>query len=174
MGSYLPQRYPTMFKIHRAGSQVGEVAVLRNLVTGEIYPAQVIPEVNPIVLLNTLGKILDEDFLLLLPEENSTNPKYVLEAYITICPSGWNPRDKLGKRLADIHEPVPHYKEKIELSMDRFFKNLKAGKYVKRSNWSIVTSGDLFVLGHSTNHARADDKVERSEQIDPEKVKQFH
>jgi len=119
-----------------------------------------------------LGAVIDEDFLFLLPEEESEDPKYILEAYVCICPSGWSPPEKLGKRLAAIHEPVPGYKDKLEGSMDRYFKGLEKGRYVKRSNWSITQHAELFLPDVNTNHGREEDVVEELESIDPEKVRQ--
>lgn len=67
-------------------------------------------------------------------------------------------------KLRDIHRPVPGYKEKIELSMDRFFARLPVGKVVKRANWAITTHSRLFVP--SGNHLyEGDDAVE--EKVDP-------
>ncbi|OJD26666.1 hypothetical protein ACJ73_01949 [Blastomyces percursus] len=78
------------------------------------------------------------------PSDSSDEVKYILEAYATCFPSGFDTREKLGKPLADIHEPVPGYKLKLEKSMDRFFHKLPAGKYVKRVNWSVTVDAELF------------------------------
>lgn len=69
---------------------------------------------------------------------------YVLEAYSACFPSGFQPKEKIGKKLADIHGPVPGYKEKLEKSMDRFFARLEAGRLVKRVNWSLTVDEELF------------------------------
>lgn len=174
LGTYLPLRYPSMFRLHYATFETGSQFMFENQITREIYPAKAKDNLDAKTLLLTLGKTVDEDFLLLLPEEDSEDPKYVLQALVTICPSGWDPREKIGKRLASIHEPVPSYKDKIQGSMDRFFKSLEVGKYVKRSNWSIVTSSELFVPGSGTNHAKAGDKIEQLQDLDPEDVSYFH
>ena len=119
-GTYLPVRYPSMFKLHRTEYEKGPEIMVQNLVTNELLPVE--PKSKTTTLLETLGRHLDDDLLLLLPEQNVENPKYVLEAYITICPSGFNPREKLGKKLRDIHGPVPAYEERLEGSMDRFLR----------------------------------------------------
>lgn len=59
-------------------------------------------------------------------------------------------REKASLKLRDIHAPVPGYKEKLELSMDRYFANLPVGKIVKRANWAITTHSRLFAP--SGNH----------------------
>ncbi|KAL1968326.1 hypothetical protein VTN77DRAFT_1855 [Rasamsonia byssochlamydoides] len=162
MGTYLPGRYPTMFRLHHTAFETGKAVMLENLVTEEIYPAEVTPQTSTIRALETLLKTIDEDFLILLPEEPKTknsknkskpseekeaadgNVKYILQAFSTCYPAGFNPRKKLGKRLAEIHAPVPGYADKLEKSMDRFFEKLEVGRYVKRVNWSITTDAELF------------------------------
>lgn len=170
-GTYLPERYPTMFKLHTTEYEQGTEYMLQNLITNELFPARPKSTTKTMKLLETMGKQIDEDFLLLLPEENGEkDPKYVLEAFITICPSGFNPREKLGKRLSDIHEPVPAYGERLESSMDRFFAKLEAGKYVKRVNWSITTGAELYAAGDGTTHAHKGDEVMELEEIDVDQV----
>ena len=169
-GTYLPVRYPSMFKLHRAAYEQGPEIMLQNLVTNELLP--VAPKSETTTILETLGRHLDEDLLLLLPEQNvEKDPKYVLEAYITICPSGFNPREKLGKKLRDIHSPVPAYEEKLEGSMDRFFAKLEVGKYVSRVNWSVTTGTELFAVGTGTTHAREGEEVSELQDIEIEKVR---
>ena len=50
----------------------------------------------------------------------------------------------MGRPLAGIHEPVPHYGERLETPMDRFFTNMKVGPISHRWNWSVMTSHKLF------------------------------
>ncbi|EGE01541.1 hypothetical protein TEQG_00587 [Trichophyton equinum CBS 127.97] len=151
MGIYLPNRYPTMFKLIEAKYESCKVFMLQNKVTGEVLPASVSPGRPLVNALETLGKTVDEDMLVLLPMESSGNErekpsslKYALQAYVTCFPSGFNTREKLGKQLNGVHEPVPGYREKIEKSMDRYFEKLEVGKFVKRVNWSITTGAGLF------------------------------
>ena len=176
-GTYLPLRYPTMFRIHHTEYEYGKASVLQNLVPGEMLPTSATGSSTPtFTLLRTLGRHLDEDFLLLLPETNAQggikkDAKYVLEAYVACCPSGFNPAEKLGKKLRDIHGPVPGFAEKLEGSMDRFFAKLEDGKYVKRANWSVSMDGELFQPGLGTTHAlQGDQVVEFTGELDPDKV----
>jgi hypothetical protein len=168
-GTYLPVRYPSMFKLHRTEYEQGPEIMLQNLVTNELLPVQ--PKGKTIALLETMGRHLDEDFLLLLPEPDvETEPKYVLEAYITICPSGFDPRQKLGKKLRDIHGPVPAYEERLESSMDRYFAKVEVGKYVKRVNWNVTTGAELFAAGMGTTHAHEGEEVSELEDINVNQV----
>ncbi|KAJ9271783.1 hypothetical protein DTO212C5_2208 [Paecilomyces variotii] len=175
MGTYLPGRYPTMFKLHRTEFEAGKAVMVQNLVTGELWPVEVGKSTPTITALETLIKTVDEDFLILLPEKSSSSEKkkkktdgegegegeatkYILEAYATCYPAGFDTRKKLGHRLATIHDPVPGYKEKLERSMDRFFDKLEVGKYVRRVNWSVTTDAELFSAFGNKIHGGADDE----------------
>lgn len=173
-GTYLPVRYPSMFKLHRTEYEQGPEIMLQNLVTNELLPVEPKSKTITLTLLETLGKHLDDDFLLLLPEPNvEKDPKYVLEAYITICPAGFNPREKLGKKLRDIHGPVPAYAERLEGSMDRFFAKVEVGKYVRRVNWSVTIGAELFAAEPGTTHAHEGEEVMELEEIDIDQVRPF-
>jgi hypothetical protein len=180
LGTYLPLRFPSMFKLHEAHYEEGQTFMLENLVNKSLYPAKPTARTTTKVLLETLGRTLDEDFLFLLPEDEEPSPdnkdkdypkaesdaKYILEAYVCCCPSGFDPLEKLGKKLATIHGPVPGYPAKIEASMDRFFSRLEVGKYVRRANWNITTNPDLYCPGQGTNHAHEGDDIEELQEVD--------
>lgn len=170
--TYLPTRYPKMFKLLETKFDSGKTTFVQNLVTKEMLPTTLSPNRPTISALEMLAKTVDEEMLILLPEMESSNSekkskksqtqkdketekssssspdsedtKYVLEAYATCFPSGFDTRTKLGARLSGIHEPVPGYKQKLEKSMDRFFDKLEVGKFVKRANWTVTTDAELF------------------------------
>ncbi|TPX19670.1 hypothetical protein DIZ76_017462 [Coccidioides immitis] len=170
LGNYLPTRYPKMFKLLEANFESGKTMLVQNQITREMLPTTLSPGRPTIMALETLAKTVDEEMLILLPEikesnsenknqkygqgrgekEGSDSPspddenKYVLEAYATCFPSGFDTRTKLGRKLSEIHDPVPGYKQKLEKSMDRFFDKLEVGKFVKRLNWTMTTDADLF------------------------------
>ncbi|OGE48112.1 hypothetical protein PENARI_c032G02979 [Penicillium arizonense] len=150
LGKYLPTRYPSMFKLRSSNSN----PLLENLVTGAIHPTTLSQSTPTIEALEILTQTVDEEFLILLPElspESNEQPKYILQAYAACFPSGFNTREKLGLRLADIHKPVPGYKEKIERSMDRFFARIEVGRFVRRVNWSVTIATDLFAAFGGTH-----------------------
>lgn len=139
---YLPTRYPTIFTL--------SPPFLRNLATGLSLPLY--PPKDVFETLRLLGENLDEDFLFLLPDQNrdvgagegaEKEGEYRLKGYITCFPSGFNTKEKFGLRLSEIHGPVPGYKEKLELSMGRFFGRVGVGRVVVRSNVRSI----LFLLG---------------------------
>ena len=169
MGTYLPLRFPSIFKLHETDYDTGKTFMLENRVTGKLDPASPIsPMTSTITLLEILGRSIDDDVLFLLPEDGPEDfdAKYILEAYCCCCPSGFNPSEKLGLRLASIHEPVPGYKDKLEGSMDRFFNKIEVGKYVKRVNWSVTTNSNLYSAGGDTNHAYEGAEVKELGEVD--------
>lgn len=158
--TYLPTRFPTVYTLTPRG--------LVNTTTAEILP--VAPS-DPTHALELLGSHIDTEFLLLLPSPAPADEgKYRLEAFVTCFPSGFRTRSKLGLLLAAIHGPVPHYAQKLEKSMDRFFAALDVGRIVKRWNWTVSTSGDWFCV--AGNHA-TEEEVRgggSTEGVEPERL----
>ncbi|KXG46905.1 Protein of unknown function DUF3445 [Penicillium griseofulvum] len=146
--TYLPTRYPSMFRLS------AESSLFQNLVTGATWPTRLSPTTPTTKALEILAQTVDEDFLILLPDlspDTEEQPRYVLQAYATCFPAGFNTREKLGLRLADIHGPVPRYQERIGRSMDKFFARIEVGKFVKRFNWSITIDTGLFAAFGGTH-----------------------
>lgn len=144
--TYLPSRYPSIFKTRC--EKTYSLTTVENLVTGKIIPADA-ESISLHAALTIISENIDEDFFILLPHQinekgTSDEAVYVLEAYSACFPSGFQPRDKIGKRLADIHGPVPKYKEKLQRSMDRFFARLEVGRLVKRVNWAVTVDEELY------------------------------
>lgn len=90
---------------------------------------------SPEGALRIIGRQVDEDFLFLLP--SGPEEQLVLEAYIACFPAGFSWTGNRGKLLAEIHQPVPDYKKKLQLSMDHFLRRLEPGKFVNRLNVSL-------------------------------------
>jgi hypothetical protein len=68
---------------------------------------------------------------------------WVLGAAVLCFPSRWSLREKLGRSLSDIHEPVPHYAA-IGGSIDRLFDRLTADRSLWRMNWTVLDSPELY------------------------------
>lgn len=184
VGSYLPKRYPRMFRLIQTSEKH---TVLESLVTGQQAPLDWTdnPQ-NGRKQLEILGTLVDEDFLILLPESSTLTPKqdeptahdpdeqdepkYILRAYTACFPSGFNPAEKLGLKLASIHAPVPGYKEKLERSMDRFFARVEVGRFVQRVNWSVTTRTELFAAFGGVHGAEGEDGVIRDGELDVDSV----
>ncbi|EDO02341.1 hypothetical protein SS1G_04817 [Sclerotinia sclerotiorum 1980 UF-70] len=134
---YLPTRFPTIYSLTPTS--------LLNKATNHHIPLH--PS-SLLQALHELGTNIDTDFLLLVPSPDGDG--YMLGGFIACFPSGFDTQALLGKKIRDIHKPVPRYKEKLEMSMYRTFDRLEVGKIVKRVNWSITTHSRLFVP--SGNH----------------------
>ena len=120
LASYLPMRYPTIFKLH-------DNDTVENMATKAFQPTAC--PTDPLLALRILGETVEDDLFLLV----ETPAGHRCVALMCCFPSGFDPSEKLGKVLADIHGPVPSY-HKIGGSMERFFKRLEVGKSVKRIN----------------------------------------
>ncbi|KAI8660245.1 hypothetical protein NCS57_01001100 [Fusarium keratoplasticum] len=117
---YLPIRFPTMFQLSQDGT------IFKNLVTNRSFPTKA-RDIRSALL--NLGETVEEELFLLVPDSDS----YRLVAYVCCFPSSFDPAEKLGLLLKDIHKPVPGY-EKIGPSMERFFAKLQVGSPIKRQN----------------------------------------
>ena len=90
--------------------------------------------------LDAAGRTVQEDLCVLIEHEG----RYVLEAASLCFPSHWRLHDKLGRSLAAIHSPVPHYAEELEAKVDRFFDRLRVDRPVVRRNLSVHGHDDLY------------------------------
>ncbi|MCJ1224504.1 hypothetical protein MMC12_001149 [Toensbergia leucococca] len=144
LGVYLPQRFPTMFKLQPHPSTTNSKSerhqTLKSLVTGDEYP--VIPPEDQEVALKTVACIIDEECLLLLPATDGDG--YILGASIWVFQNGVRIAGRVGCRIRDIHRPVPEYKKRLEKSMDRYFAKIPVGKFMRRESWSICTRPELY------------------------------
>jgi len=77
---------------------------------------------------------VQEDLALMI---EGTDGKYYFQAGAICVPGFWRMQDKIGLSLDEIHTSgeVPHYEEKLRMSMDRFFQRLTVDKPVTRNNY---------------------------------------
>ncbi|VEU22236.1 DEKNAAC103239 [Brettanomyces naardenensis] len=116
---------------------------------------------------------IEEDFLILLKNPDSDQPdEYILRAAVSCFPAGFNPAEKLNTPLTAIHGPVPGYKERLQLSMNRFFGRLKIHEYIVRSNWSIQIHANLCAPtgSHASSVQAKEIKPVEAETLDFNKV----
>jgi len=83
--------------------------------------------------LDAAGRLVQEDLCLLVERDGAPH----LDAGSLCFPSYWRLRDKLGRPLAAVHEPVAHYAEELAERVDRFLARLRPDRPVWRRNWSI-------------------------------------
>ncbi|KAK4247559.1 hypothetical protein C7999DRAFT_41104 [Corynascus novoguineensis] len=164
LGTYLPTRYPTMFCLTSPSPKSSQL-LFSNRVTGRFHPLIPAPT-EASSMLRALGETVEDDMFLLLRDPDGGEHRAV--AFVCCHPSGFDPSEKLGKRLAEIHAPVPAY-DKIGASMERYFSRLEVGKSVKRMNWAIQTHPNLYAP--SGIHVHDGEKVEETQNIDIEKAR---
>ncbi|KAH6645772.1 hypothetical protein BKA67DRAFT_582327 [Truncatella angustata] len=154
LDSYLPVRYPLMF--------MKDEKKFFNRVTNTAFP--LVPPADPVEALRLMAANVEDDMFILQQEPQG----HRCIAAMCTSPSGFDPSQKLGKLLKDIHAPVPAY-DKIGPSMEKYFSRVEVGKNAVRNNWSVTTTPDLFNV--ATNHIKEDDPIEEDINVDISKVK---
>lgn len=174
LSAYLPVRYPTIFTPLRMYGAFWKPWQLHSAISCPAtsfadfdtrHLSDDIPvdaPVYPLLCLENISRTLDEDFLILVPAEDGDG--YIMGAYIACFPQGFDTSTLLGKRVRDIHGPVPQYREKLQGSMERYFERLECGKFVRRVNWSVVTSDRLYTGDVQTHFHK--DEVRQEEEFD--------
>lgn len=97
-------------------------------------------EMGPLVV---LLENVPEDFAITIPDPESAG-QYRLRAGVICSAIGWTLGTKMGMTLAEIHSPVPDYKEKLKLSLDRFFTKLLPSAPIQRASWGFELGKPLF------------------------------
>ncbi|ETS84248.1 hypothetical protein PFICI_02273 [Pestalotiopsis fici W106-1] len=161
VNAYLPTRYSDVFKI--IPESRSQASHLLNLVTKDKIPLH--PTATSSSMLEAIGRQVEEDFLIL--QHDAESDEFQLTAFVACFPNGFDWAQKFGKNMSQIHVPVPDYDVKLKKSMNRFLQRMAPGQFVKRHNWSISTSGNLFSVANV--HLYAGDKVE-AEEVDFEKA----
>jgi dimethylamine monooxygenase subunit A len=103
-----------------------EVAADVSAATG----AALAPGLHP---LDAAGRAVQEDLCVLVDRGGA----HVLVAGSVCFPSYWRLEDKIGRSLAGVHAPVPHYAAELDLRVERLLVRLRPGRAVWRRNWSI-------------------------------------
>ncbi|RRH72634.1 DUF3445 domain-containing protein [Falsigemmobacter faecalis] len=88
----------------------------------------------------TLGRLVQEDFVLHLPEGR----EHVMKAAILCFPASWSLSEKIGRPLTGIHRPVKEYDENLALRVQRLFDAIRPGQPLWRSNALLYEDPALF------------------------------
>ena len=86
------------------------------------------------------GRLVQEDLCLMQHD----GADWRLTAASVCFPTRWRLADKMGRPLQEIHAPVPHFQERLERPVVRFFDTLKLDRPVWRLNWSLLDSPALY------------------------------
>ncbi|RYO90349.1 hypothetical protein DL766_001188 [Monosporascus sp. MC13-8B] len=128
---FICARYPQYFSLSPDRTR------LENKILGTV---SVFAEKHPLLI---LLENVPEDFCIVLrhPETGI----YHFRAGVICSSLGWNVASKIGLKLHEIHEPVPDYKEKIQLSMDRYFSKMPVSKPIQRGSWGLEVDQPLHM-----------------------------
>ncbi|MEM7056087.1 MAG: DUF3445 domain-containing protein [Pseudomonadota bacterium] len=91
--------------------------------------------------LETLNNLVAEDWCVMQRHEDED--EYRLTAAILCFPSRWLLSEKIGHPLTMIHDPVPHYDDKLARRVNRVFDVLSPEKPLVRCNWLVHGDPEL-------------------------------
>ena len=92
--------------------------------------------------LHALLHNVPEDFAIMLRDPETGT--YSFRAGIIMSSLGWNLGTKIGKKLHEIHDPVPDYAAKMKFSMDRYFAKMPTDKPIQRGSWGLEIDEPLY------------------------------
>jgi hypothetical protein len=119
--SYLPERYPSLYKRTPVG--------MDNLITGETFNIVERPLYED--PMQIAARMVQDDLAIMFEKEDG---QYYLLAGSILLAGFWKLEDKLGMPLSEIHTSgdVPGYKEKLEKGMMNFFRRVQPNGPVQR------------------------------------------
>jgi hypothetical protein len=119
--SYLPERYPTLYKRTAVG--------MDNLLTGESFNIVERPLAED--PMQMAARFVQDDLAIMFEKEDG---QYYLLAGAILLAGFWRLEDKLGMPLSEIHTSgdVPGYKQKLEKGMMNFFRRVQPNGPVQR------------------------------------------
>jgi len=100
--------------------------------------------------LEAASLLVQEDLAVMSPQDGL----WVLTAAAVCFPSRWDLASKIGANMHGIHEPVPHYEERIGYATDAMFNKLTCDRPVWRINWTVLDSPELFQPSETGRKAR--------------------
>ncbi|KAL2061008.1 hypothetical protein VTL71DRAFT_9060 [Oculimacula yallundae] len=130
--SYLPERYPSLYKSTPVG--------MNNLVTGETFNIVERPLFED--PMQMAARMTQDDLAIMFEKEDG---QYYLLAGSILLAGFWKLEDKLGMPLSEIHTSgnVPGYKTKLEKGMMNFFRRVQPNGPVQRNNYFIQVDDSL-------------------------------
>lgn len=90
--------------------------------------------------MGTLGQLVQEDLCLL----DKQGDAHVLTGAVLCFPASWRLREKIGRPLIAIHDPVPEYDLPLARRVQRLFDGVQPGRPMWRFNALNYAEPDLF------------------------------
>ncbi len=81
-----------------------------------------------------------EDLVIMLPGSEG----YYIAAASLCSPSHWRLREKIGRPIARVHDPIPNIHNALSPQIERFFDRLQHLRPVQRFNWSLQEDAHYF------------------------------
>ncbi|RDX52999.1 hypothetical protein OH76DRAFT_61641 [Lentinus brumalis] len=140
LAEYLSRRHPDVYSVTRhpvskndeENGWYGEGRIK----TITILPFEETHDLDAEEPLKVARMLIQEDFTIML---EGSDGRYYLQAGAVVIAGSWRLEDKMGMPLEEIHTSgnVPQYKNKLQMSMDRFFRRLPLDKPVVRNNYAF-------------------------------------
>lgn len=137
LSDYLPARFPTLYKRTAVG--------IDNLWSGESFNLQERPlREDPMAM---CARLVQDDLAIMIEQPDG---QYRLLAGAILLAGFWRLSDKFGMTLSNIHTSgdVPHFREKLESGMLKFFQRIKPETFYARNNYFIQVD-DCLPWSHS-------------------------
>ncbi|KAG2119115.1 uncharacterized protein F5147DRAFT_564881 [Suillus discolor] len=188
LAEYLPRRYPSSFRVTRfpngvPGPSIGGVSlawgqqqpvqIIEAVETGGKFDLGVLEGMNGVEMgeeaMRITAGLIQEDVALMI---EGTDGKYYFQGGAICIPGFWRMRDKIGMTLDDIHISgnVPRFKEKLQMSMEKFFRRMPVDKPVIRNNYFMQVCKPSSHVSDGDDEARLDVEEECASDIDPEEL----
>lgn len=128
---YLTHRYPEVFQLYNGH--------IHNTVTGERFKY---PAANPTEAMVVAAKLVQDDLVIMVKNDDG---HYHIDGGAVCLPGFWRLTEKFRMSLDELHieAGVPHYREKLQKAMNRFFENMTCEKPVIRNNVSACIRARL-------------------------------
>ncbi|KAF5393921.1 hypothetical protein D9757_000375 [Collybiopsis confluens] len=181
LSDYMSKRFPDAFTVKRAAS--GHILSINLVLVGETLdlPPPLapkgstkmrevsIPEAEEAM---RVAAMLTQDDLILMVE--GFDGRYYFQGG-AVCVSGfWRMRDKIGLTLDEIHIQghVPQYEEKLQQSMDRYFRRLAVEKPISRVTYffQVIPQKSVRAPLDTASQSAAEPVVANDSIVDPEEL----
>lgn len=90
--------------------------------------------------LESASLLVQEDLAVMSPIDG----QWVLTAACVCFPSRWDLTEKIGGTLFSIHDPVPHYAERLGDATHAMFGKFTPERPVWRVNWTVIDTPELY------------------------------
>ncbi len=97
--------------------------------------------------LDAVARLVPEDLVLMVERpiaSDAGRTQMVLGAASVCFPNRWDLRSKLGRTLAEIHQPVALLNEQLAQPVDKFFERLTPERSFWRLGWGVLDTDDWY------------------------------